>query len=143
MFRSLEPWRSRAPADPPYEGRSRREIGPDGRHASAPANLNERTFAVGRLDGEPLPSPLERLSIKPRRHVIASETKQSRLPPLLTITGLLRRFASRNDDSARSKTALTRRRAQGLRAHIFCGVSALFIVSECIFVFVIDFLCME
>ncbi len=57
--------------------------------------------------------PLERSPIKPRRLVIASDPrveepggKQSRLPPLPTITGLLRRFASRNDDPAWSKTAL-------------------------------------
>ena len=58
---------------------------------------------------------LERYSIKPRRLVIASDPrveepggKQSRLPPLPTITGLLRRFASRNNDLAWSKTARVR-----------------------------------
>ena len=50
---------------------------------------------------------LERFPIKPRRLVIASEAKQSRQPPLPTITGLLRRFAPRKDNSAWSKTALT------------------------------------
>ena len=72
----------------------------------------ETTAALWTLHGK-LAKALERFSIKLRRLVIASEAKQSRLPPLPTITGLLRPpglfdpgVASRNDDLAWSKTAL-------------------------------------
>ena len=63
---------------------------------------------------------LERFSIKPRRFVIASKAKQSRLPPLPTITGLLRRFASRNDDFS-----VVENRSSGSRpaGHLFLKVA--------------------